>query len=115
MNPQFSIIIPHKEIPNLLMRCLKSVFQVTKDPKRLVKELALYQDQPIIAGETLMIFDEIQACEEALNSLKYFCEEYVLNDNVQDVGLYNINTKGDTLNDIQIRDVFLAYKLVVTE
>jgi hypothetical protein len=36
---------------------LKSVFQVTKDPKRLVKELALYQDQPIIAGETLMIFD----------------------------------------------------------
>ena len=54
---------------------LKSVFQVTKDPKRLVKELALYQDQPIIAGETLMIFDEIQECEEALNSLKYFCEE----------------------------------------
>lgn len=31
------------------------------------------------------------------------------------VGLYNINTKGDMLNDIQIRDVFLAYKLVVTE
>jgi len=25
MNPQFSIIIPHKEIPDLLMRCLKSI------------------------------------------------------------------------------------------
>lgn len=54
---------------------LKSVFRITKDPKRLVKELALYCEQPIIAGETLIIFDEIQECEEALNSLKYFCDE----------------------------------------
>jgi hypothetical protein len=54
---------------------VKSVFQATKDPKRLVKELTLYCDHPIIAGETLMIFDEIQECEEALNSLKYFCDE----------------------------------------
>ena len=54
---------------------LKSVFQTTKDPMRLIKELTLYCDQPIIAGETLMIFDEIQECEEALNSLKYFREE----------------------------------------
>ena len=54
---------------------LKSVFQVSKDPKRLVKELTLFCEQPIIAGETLMIFDEIQECEEALNSLKYFREE----------------------------------------
>lgn len=54
---------------------LKSVFQTSKDPERIIKELTLYCDQPIIAGETLMIFDEIQECEEALNSLKYFCEE----------------------------------------
>lgn len=54
---------------------LKSVFQTTKDPQRLIKELTLYCNQPIIAGETLMIFDEIQECEEALNSLKYFREE----------------------------------------
>lgn len=54
---------------------VKSVFQATKDPKRLIKELTLYCDHPIIAGETLMIFDEIQECEEALNSLKYFCDE----------------------------------------
>lgn len=54
---------------------LKSVFKTSKDPKRLIKELTLYCEQPIIAGETLMIFDEIQECEEALNSLKYFREE----------------------------------------
>ena len=54
---------------------LKSVFQVSKDPKRILKELALYSDVPILAGKTLLIFDEIQECEEAFNSLKYFCEE----------------------------------------
>ena len=54
---------------------LKSVFQITKSPDRLVKELTLYCDQPIVPGKTLMIFDEIQECEEALNSLKYFCED----------------------------------------
>ncbi len=54
---------------------LKSVFQSTKDPERLLKELTLYCEQPIIAGKTLILFDEIQECEEALNSLKYFCEE----------------------------------------
>lgn len=54
---------------------LKSVFQNTKDPRRLVRELSLYCDAPIVAGKTLIIFDEIQECEEALNSLKYFCED----------------------------------------
>ena len=54
---------------------LKSVFRQTKSPERIVKELALYTDVPIIAGKTLIIFDEIQECEEAFNGLKYFCED----------------------------------------
>lgn len=54
---------------------LKSVFQTSKSPERIIKELALYCDVPLIAGKTLLIFDEIQACEEAFNSLKYFCED----------------------------------------
>lgn len=54
---------------------LKPVFKVSKSPDRLIKELSLYCEEPIIAGRTLIIFDEIQECEEALNSLKYFCED----------------------------------------
>lgn len=54
---------------------LKSVFQNTKTPERIIKELALFCNVPIIAGKTLIIFDEIQECEEALNCLKYFCED----------------------------------------
>ena len=54
---------------------LKEVFKTTKEPERIIKELALYTDQPIGPEETLIIFDEIQECEEALNSLKYFYED----------------------------------------
>lgn len=54
---------------------LKSIFKTTKSPDRIIKDLALYTSSPIIAGKTLIIFDEIQECEEALNSLKYFCED----------------------------------------
>lgn len=54
---------------------LKSAFQKSKEPERIIKELSLYCEDPIIAGKTLIIFDEVQECEEALNSLKYFCED----------------------------------------
>lgn len=50
------------------------VFERTHDVRRLLKELELYVDCPLEAGRTLLIFDEIQACESALNSLKSFCE-----------------------------------------
>lgn len=50
-------------------------FENTKDPARLLGVLRLYADRPIEAGKTLLIFDEIQQSNKALNSLKYFCEE----------------------------------------
>lgn len=53
----------------------KSAFLHSKEPQRILKELSLYSDVPIVPGRTLLIFDEIQECEEALNSLKYFCED----------------------------------------
>ncbi|MCX6309938.1 MAG: AAA family ATPase, partial [Bacteroidia bacterium] len=54
---------------------LAGIFEKTKDVERILKELALFTDVPIEPGKTLLIFDEIQACEGALNSLKYFCED----------------------------------------
>lgn len=54
---------------------LKSIFEISKEPTRILKELALYSDVPIDAEKTLIIFDEIQECEAALNSLKYFYED----------------------------------------
>lgn len=54
---------------------LKRVFEATKDIKRILLELSYYTNAPIIAGETLIFFDEIQECSEALNALKYFDED----------------------------------------
>lgn len=53
---------------------LKAAFSLSKDPSRIIQELSLYCDVPLTPGKTLIIFDEIQECEEALNSLKYFYE-----------------------------------------
>ena len=54
---------------------LQKEFEATKDPRRLVKALSLYVDCEIKPENTLIIFDEIQECNKALNSLKYFCED----------------------------------------
>ncbi|MBD5243743.1 MAG: ATP-binding protein [Barnesiella sp.] len=54
---------------------LKSVFEASKEPSRILRELSVYSDKPLEAGKTLIIFDEIQECEAALNSLKYFYED----------------------------------------
>ena len=54
---------------------LKQVFARSKDPKRLVADLSLYTEVPIQPGRTLIIIDEIQESEDALNSLKYFAEK----------------------------------------
>jgi len=43
-------------------------------PRRLIRFLEAEANEVILPGETLIIFDEVQSCERALTSLKYFCE-----------------------------------------
>ena len=45
------------------------------DVMRIIKELGVLRNTVIQPGKTLIIFDEIQFCNRALTSLKYFCEE----------------------------------------
>lgn len=52
----------------------KQFFQTTKDVYRIMQNLSMASGKKITT-DTLIIFDEIQACEEALNTLKYFCED----------------------------------------
>lgn len=56
-------------------RGLKSVFDYDLNPVRILRELgSVIRGKEIIPGKTLIIFDEIQACPNAVTSLKYFCE-----------------------------------------
>lgn len=50
-------------------------FENTKSPERLIDILRLYTECPIEPERTLIIFDEIQQSNKALNSLKYFYED----------------------------------------
>ena len=54
---------------------LKSIFETNKNPHRIIELLSLITGEKIVPGETLIIFDEIQECAEALNCLKYFKEK----------------------------------------
>lgn len=54
---------------------LKSIFEVNKNPQRIIELLSLIAGEKILPYETLIIFDEIQECPAALNSLKYFREK----------------------------------------
>lgn len=54
---------------------LKELFKNTKDPKRIIEQLSFVCGSAILPKKTLIIFDEIQECPDALNSLKYFNEE----------------------------------------
>lgn len=55
---------------------LKDFFEKTKDPVRIIEFLSIVNGRPILPEKTLIVFDEIQECNDALNSLKYFCEEH---------------------------------------
>jgi len=44
-------------------------------PRKIIQFIESTKRQEIIPEKTLIFFDEIQACERALTSLKYFCEQ----------------------------------------
>ena len=54
---------------------IKSIFETNKNPQRIIELLSLISGKKINPVQTLVIFDEIQECPDALNSLKYFKEK----------------------------------------
>ena len=55
---------------------VRSFFESSHTPEEICQQLALYYHTPIIPGETLLFFDEIQSCQPALAKLRYFYEKY---------------------------------------
>lgn len=54
---------------------LSEIFSENISPRYLIPLLSHICGKTIVKEKTLIIFDEIQLCERALTSLKYFCEE----------------------------------------
>lgn len=53
---------------------LMKTFEESIDPNYLIPLLSRIASLTIVREKTLIIFDEVQLCERALTSLKYFCE-----------------------------------------
>ena len=54
---------------------LAKTFKESLEPSYLIPILSRIANQTIVREKTLVIFDEVQLCERALTSLKYFCEQ----------------------------------------
>ena len=54
---------------------LKSIFESNKNPTRIIELLSMIAGEKILPEDTLIIFDEVQECPNALNALKYFKEK----------------------------------------
>ncbi|MDL2288449.1 ATP-binding protein [Oscillospiraceae bacterium OttesenSCG-928-F05] len=52
---------------------LHRIFDREKSAERLLQELSAKSGQTILAGDTLLFFDEVQTCEKALMALGEFC------------------------------------------
>lgn len=53
----------------------KALFEGDLDVAKLLEKLSLYSGKSILPGETLLFLDEVQECEGAIKSLRYFKEE----------------------------------------
>ena len=54
---------------------LSETFEENITPDYLIPILSHISGQTIVKEKTLIVFDEVQLCERALTSLKYFCED----------------------------------------
>jgi len=88
---------------------LKAIFKVSKEVDRIVKQLSLIRGKAIEPKKTLIIFDEIQECPEALNSLKYFKEdgnEYFVVTAGSLLGVYLAQGHAHPVGQVNIIDVY---------
>ena len=88
---------------------LMALFSGNLKPAVLLDNLSIYYNREILADEILLIFDEIQACPEALNSLKYFQEEaneFHLIAAGSLLGVKLANTKGFPVGKVNFLDLY---------
>lgn len=87
---------------------LKALFDTSIKPQQLLQAIAIETGVTIQPGYTLIIFDEVQACPNALNSLKYFHEEaneYHVAAAGSLLGVKLLNTQGFPVGQVDFLDM----------
>ncbi|MDD2425905.1 MAG: AAA family ATPase [Bacteroidales bacterium] len=55
---------------------IKQIFEADLTPKEIAARLSTFYGVPVIPGRTLLFFDEVQSCPNAVHSLWFFYEDY---------------------------------------
>lgn len=85
-----------------------ALFESATSAQDLLRRLTLLTDQPLIEGETLIFFDEIQRCPDILTALKFLVDDgrfrYILSGSLLGVEMKNIRSV--PVGYMSIKDVF---------
>lgn len=75
---------------------LVGIFQGAHGAKEILQRLSLAIEEPLVPGETLVFFDEVQECTEIVSAIKYLVEEgsfrYALSGSLLGVELEDIRS-----------------------
>ncbi|MCD4652742.1 AAA family ATPase, partial [bacterium] len=88
---------------------LAGYFQNKLDPENIIQLLKIHSGESILPDNHLIIFDEIQNCPRALNSLKYFAEnapEYHVAAAGSLLGLHLSRPTSFPVGKVQIMDLY---------
>ena len=84
------------EINFLEDKTAASLFENARDSRDLLLRLSAIADKPLIPGQTLIFFDEVQECPEIVTAIKFLVEEgsyrYILSGSLLGVDLKDIRS-----------------------
>ena len=84
------------EINFLENRTAQSLFENAKSSADILLRISAIADQPLIPGETLIFFDEVQECKEIVTAIKFLVDEgsyrYILSGSLLGVDLKDIRS-----------------------
>lgn len=87
-----------------------NIFKVAGDSKSILFRLSAFAEKPLVKGETLIFFDEVQRCPEIVSAIKFLVEEgsyrYVLSGS-----LLGTELKGITSPPVGYMDIKTMYPL----
>ena len=74
----------------------RTIFRNVSDEKDILLRISALSDKPLVPGKTLIFFDEVQVCPEAITHIKFLVEEgsyrYILSGSLLGVELKNIRS-----------------------
>lgn len=88
--------------------CWKEIFSTAKNSNDILLRLSALTDKPLIKGDTLIFFDEVQLCPEIVTAIKFLVDDgryrYILSGSLLGVELNNLRSV--PVGYMAIKDMF---------